>query len=310
MNLKEKPPEPQPDSRVLEELSADYESWSASRKQAFLWNEKILKSRYDRLPPLRKIDVIGLFFTALRAKMDRHSDQAPRNWKKAVHAHASLAKIKFVPTPDTPFTGLFKGADYGLLRCSVTGDPADRGFAPGLAIKFLIDGKPSENFSALVSLTGQGDNYNFFANEFSNVVPVVNQVGPKLTNFIFKRVSKYPTRLSLEDLSETDQQGQPQPSPRYPAQVFLVANPAVQFPDKPPHDFRDDLATIAPGTQLFSVYAIDERTAAAGSPDLLDRPDSRQQAQRIGAIETTSEFVCSAYGDSHLFFRHQRFRNR
>ena len=32
-----------------------------------------------------------------------------------------------------PYTGLFQGADSGLLRLSVTGDPADRGFAPGLA---------------------------------------------------------------------------------------------------------------------------------------------------------------------------------
>lgn len=310
MNLKEKAPAPQPHSQPLEELPADYESWTASRKQAFLWDEKILKSKYDRLPALRKINVIGLFLTALRAKMDLHSDQAPRNWKKAIHAHASLAKIKFVPAPDTPFTGLFKGADYGLLRCSVTGDPADRGFAPGLAIKFLVDGKPSENFSALVSLTGQGNNYNFFVNEFSNIVPVVNQFGPKLINFIFRRVSRYPTKLSLQDLSETDQHGQTQLTPRYPAQIFLVPNPSIQFPDSPPHDFRDDLATIAPGTQLFSIYGIDSSLEEKVAPNGLDQPASRQNAQWIGSIETTSEFVCSAYGDSQLFFRHQRFRNR
>lgn len=310
MNLKEKATAPQPDSQILEELSADYESWTASRKQAFLWEEKILKTKYDRLPPLRKIDVIGLFLTALRAKMDLHSDQAPRNWKKAIHAHSSVAKIRFVPAPDTPFTGLFKGADYGLLRCSLTGDPADRGFAPGLAIKFLVDGKPSENFSALVSLTGQGNNYNFFANEFSNIVPVVHQIGPKLINFIFRRVSRYPTKLSLQDLSKTDQQGKIQPIPRYPAQIFLMPNPAVQFPESPPHDFRDDLVTIAPGTQLFSVYATDSVSGEENTPDELNRPGTRQNAQWIGSIETTSEFVCSAYGDSQLFFRHQRFRNR
>jgi hypothetical protein len=309
MKLKEKAPKSQPDSQLLEELPADYESWKAAQKQAFLWDTRILISEYDQLPLLRKIDVVGLFLTALRAKMDLHSDQAPRNWKKAIHAHASLAKIKFVPAPNTPFTGLFQGADYGLLRCSVTGDPTDRGFAPGLAVKFLIDGKPSENFSALVSLTGQGNNYNFFANEFSNVVPVVNQFGPKLINFIFRRVSKYPTKLSLEDLSETDQHGQPQPEPRYPAQIFLVPNPAVQFPDSPPHDFRDDLATIAPGTQLFSVYAVDA-LEEQGTSDGLNQAESRQNAQWIGSIETTSEFVCSAYGDTQLFFRHQRFRNR
>jgi len=310
MNLKEETRNFQPDSQLSEKLSTDYESWQASRKQAFLWNEKILKSKYDRLPPLQKIDVIGLFLTTLRAKMDLYSDQAPRDWKKAIHAHGSVAKIRFVPAPDTPFTGLFEGADYGLLRCSVTGDPADRGFAPGLAIKFLVDGKPSENFSALVSLTGQGNNYNFFANEFSNIVPVVNQIGPKLINLIFRRVSRYPTKLFLQNLSKTDQQGQTQSTPRYPAQIFLVPNPTVQFPDSPPHDFRDDLATIAPETQLFSVYATDSVSEAENTSDDLDQSRTRQNAHWIGSIETTSEFVCSAYGDSQLFFRHQRFCNR
>jgi hypothetical protein len=309
MNLKEKASNPQSNPQFLEDLPNDYESWQASQKQAFLWEEKILRSKYDRLPSLRKIDVAGLFLTVLKAKMDLKTDQALRDWKKAIHAHGSVAKIKFVSAPNTPFTGLFKGANYGLLRCSVTGNPADRGFAPGLAIKFLVDGQPSENFSALVSLTGQGNNYNFFANEFSNIVPVVNQIGPKLINSIFRRVSKYPTKLFLQDLSKIDQDGQPQPEPRYPAQIFLVPNPAVQFPDSPPHDFRDDLATIAPGTQLFSVYAIGNAEGETMT-DELDQSGMRQNAQWIGSIETTSEFVCSAYGDSQLFFRHQRFRNR
>jgi hypothetical protein len=129
-----------------------YLSWDASRKQNFLWENKILQSKYDKLPPLRKIDVIGLFLTRLKKKMDWLSDETPPKWRKAIHAHGSIAKIKFIPTPNTPFTGLFQGADHGLLRLSLVGDPTRRGFAPGLAIKWLVDGKPSADFSALVSL--------------------------------------------------------------------------------------------------------------------------------------------------------------
>ena len=110
-------------------LPAEYESWTAAKKQAFLWENRILKSKYDVLPPLEKIDVVGLFLTVLQKKMDRRSDEAPVDWKKAIHAHGSVAKVKFVPTPETPFTGLFKGAEHGLLRLSVTGNPSDRGFA-------------------------------------------------------------------------------------------------------------------------------------------------------------------------------------
>jgi hypothetical protein len=217
--------------------------------------------------------------------------------------HGTVAKIKLLPE-NTKFTDLFKGAEYGLLRLSLTGDPTDRGFAPGLALKLLVDGNPSGNFSALVSLTGQGKNYNLFANELSNIVPVVKELGPVFINLIFSRVTRYPTKLYLEDLAEINQEGQKESKPYYPVQVFLVPNPKIQFPETP-HDFRNDLARIPTGTFLFSIYGVDFEAMKKMNPTQL-----RQQAQLIGFIETTSEFVSSFYGDSQLFFRHQRFRNR
>ncbi|MCG6138286.1 MAG: hypothetical protein MET45_27295 [Nostoc sp. LLA-1] len=288
-------------------LPEDYQSWSAEKKQDYLWNYRILKSRYEQLPPLKKIDIIGLFLTTLKAKMDRQEDEVPSNWKKAIHAHGSVAKIKFIPTNNTPFTGLFKKADYGLLRLSVTGDPADRGFAPGLAMKLFVDSKPSANFSALVSLVGQEQNYNFFANELSNIVPVVKSFGPVIINLIFSRVTRYPTKLYLEQLGEINQQGQPESQAYYPAQIFLVPHADLQFPESPPHDFRTDLATISSGTVLYSVYGVKPEEVAENK---LSQEETRERSQLIGHIETTSEFVSSFYGDSQLFFRHQRFRNR
>jgi hypothetical protein len=289
----------------LDTLPADYQSWQAKQKQEFLWNNRILNSEYDKLPPLKKIDIGRLFLTALKTKMDLQQDEAPPKWKKAIHAHGSVAKIKYAPAEDTLFTGLFRGVDHGFLRASVTGDPTDRGVAPGLAIKFLIDGKPSGNFSALVSLTGQGKNYNIFAHEFSNIVPVVKDFGPILINLIFSRVTKYPTKLFLEDMSEVNQLGQVERKPYYPTQLFLVPNPEIQFPETP-HDFRKDLLTIPSGTQLFSVYAIDPQNV---DDKTLRKSEYRQKAQQIGQLITSSEFVSSFYGDSQLFFRHQRFKN-
>jgi hypothetical protein len=295
------------EAQDVESLPIDYPSWKAFEKQDFLWNQRIFPSQYDHLPNFRKIDVIGLFLTILTKKMDCESDEAPEHWKKAIHARASVAKIRFIPAADTPFTGLFKGADHGLLRLSLTGDPSRRGFAPGLAVKFLIDGRLSANFSALVSLDGQGNNYNFFANDFSNIVPVVNRFGPRLINLIFRRVSRFPTKLDLQNLGEFLQNGQAEQVPHYPLRIFLVPNTKDQFAETPPHDFRTDLATIPPGTSLFSVYGVD--TAKFGDNGV-DQQEYRQKAQLIGYIETTSQFVSSDYGDRRLFFRHQRFRNQ
>jgi hypothetical protein len=293
------------DAQPIEALPADYQSWPARHKQDLLW-QQILQSRYDQLPLLQKIDVVGLFLTALSTKMDRQSDQAPPAWKKAIHAHGSVAKIKFVATADSPFTGLFRQSNHGFLRMSVTADPADRGVAPGLAVKLLIDGKPSGNVSALVSLTGQGKNYNLFAHEFSNIVPVVPEIGPTLINLIFSRVTKHPTKIALEDMSKIDEQGQIEERPHAPLQLFLVPEPALKFSEAA-HDFRNDLATIAAGTLLFSVHAVDPEQI---DNRLIGKPEYRQSAQQIGYIVTDSEFVASFYGDSQLFFRHQRFHNQ
>jgi hypothetical protein len=293
----------------MDSLPQDYLSWQASRKQAFLWENKILQSKYDKLPPLQGIDVIGLFLTRLKNKMDWLSDQTPPKWRKAIHAHGSIAKIKFIPASDTPFTGLFQGADCGLVRLSLVGDPTRRGFAPGLAIKWLVDGQPSADFSALVSLAGQGKNSNFFAHEFSNVVPTVNQIGPKLINLIFRRVSKYPTKISLQDLGSVDQLGQSIPTPCYPEQVFLVPSSSVQFSEHSSSDFRDELTSIPTETLLFSIYAVDPRKIKMGD-ETSALPDYRQHAQHIGDIISASEFVSSFYGDSQLFFRHHRFRDQ
>ncbi|MDJ0575349.1 MAG: hypothetical protein QNJ65_09325 [Xenococcaceae cyanobacterium MO_234.B1] len=287
-------------------LPQDYSTWSAQKKQDFLWNERIVPSIYERKPPLAKVNTLGLIMTRLKIKMDRLSDQAPAKWDKAIHARGSVAKIKLIAEADCPFTGLFQGADYGLLRASLTGDPSRDNFAPGLGIKLLVDAQDSGNFSALVSLVGQGKNYNFLANEFSNIVPVVNQLRPKIGNLIFRRVTRYPTKISLKNLGVIDQLGNPVKVSHYPEQIFLVPTSDIQFPESP-HDFRDDLETIPSGTVLFSLYAVESKE---GENHLLNQSESRQQAQRIGRIETTSKFVTSAYGDRQLFFRHQRFRNQ
>ncbi|WP_404788539.1 hypothetical protein [Altericista sp. CCNU0014] len=294
-------------------LPSDYESRSAAEKKRYLWNERILPSRYQTLPPLTRIDAIGLFFTALRVKMDLKTDQVPQSWKKAIHAHGVVAQAKFLPSPNVPFTGLFQGAEHCLVRLSLTGDPAARGFAPGLALKLLIDGKPSENFSALVSLAGQGKNYNFFANEMSNIVPVVSDFGPRLINWIFERVTRFPTKLYLQDLAKVDRNGNPIETPYFPYQIFLVPNPSIQFPETPDRDFREDLSSIPAESLLYRVYAVDPQSLEADpetAAKIVDRKDYRQQAREIGQLMTTSEFVASEYGDNFLFFRHQRFGNR
>ena len=49
-----------------------------------------------------------------------------------------LRKVKFVFNDAAKqYTGLFKGADYGIARFSLAADPAAEGFTPGMALKFF-----------------------------------------------------------------------------------------------------------------------------------------------------------------------------
>ena len=289
-------------------FNADYESWSGSKKQRFIWTERILPSKYPSLPPLEGIDIPGLFFTLMRKKMDRQSDEAPKRWKKAIHARGAVAKVDYVPDPDSGFSGLFAGdPSCGLIRLSVTRDPANRPFAPGLALKLFVDGRHSENFSALVSLTGQGNNHNIFANEYSNVVPVVREIGPKIINLMFARVSKHPTKLYVEDLAKVDCHGLPVEHPIFPTQLYLVPNPAIAFSEAPGRDFRTDLATLEPGVLLFTMHATPP--SEIGDSEL-NSSRLREKARPIGELKLTSTIVASEFGDNRLFFRHQRFKNQ
>ena len=280
-----------PKAQYLPSLPANYELLNAIDKQEILIKQYIEASEYTRLPPLKPIDLPGLFFTPLRMKMDRQADVIPDPWTKAIHAHGSVATVSFISVNDHPYTGLFKGAKFGLIRLSLTADPGPRGVAPGFALKLFVDQHRSANVSALVSLTGQGKNYNIFANDYSNIVPFVLSPGPLLINSIFLRASRYPTKLSLSEIARIDQHGVEAKEPVYPSQVVFMPNPDLGFSGLP-HDFRADLAKLPPGTLLFYVYA----------------GPSADESQRIGELRTTSRFIASAFGDSQLFFQHVRFR--
>ncbi|HYE00055.1 MAG TPA: hypothetical protein VEH84_11780 [Alphaproteobacteria bacterium] len=294
-------------------LPEGYEAQAACAKRDYLWNERILPSRHAELPPIPDIDVPGLILAGMASKMDLLADQAPPGWRKPIHARGSVAAVRFVAEPETPFTGLFRGAECGLIRLSLTGAPEKRGVAPGLALKLFVDGRPSANMSALFRLDGQGADHNYFANEFSNIVPESDRLGTRFVSWLFGRTSAHPTRLYLADFAQTDSAGRVEGAPVWPLRLFLVPGPDLAF-ESAPHDVRADFARIPAGTTLFTVMAhapseASDAAAEAALPALLD-PAHRGRVRRIGRIETTSAFVASAYGDDHLFFRHQRYANR
>jgi len=195
---------------------------------------------------------------------------------------------------------------------SVTGDPADRGFAPGLALKLFVDGKPSQNVSALYTLSGQGTNYNFFANELSNYVsPEINETLG--TTALFSAVTTKPTLLVMSDMAKVNPNGTAVSTAKAPTQIYFVPRAEVKTKfASTAHDFRYDLTKLNIGTKVYDVYATSAeiKTSLITSINQSYANQRRSGAQKIGEIELTSPMIVSAFGDSGVFFKHQRYEDR
>lgn len=289
-------------------MPAEYESWSAGAKADHLWVNGALRTQYKTtMPNLKPVNTGGLISSILWKKVQNRTDVAPAGYTKPIHPYGAMAKVKFVPVAGNGYTGLFQGSDYGLLRLSVTENPSEGAFQPGLAWKALVNGKPSENVSALYTLAGQGANYNFFANELSNYVST--DINNSASTILFSAVSSKPTLVIMNDMAEVTQGGAVVATPKAPTQIYFVPRAEVKTKfATTAHDFRYDLATLGAGSPVYDVYAtsMEIKTSIIPSTNTQYAKDRRASAKKIGTLELTSPMIVSAFGDQGVFFKHQR----
>ena len=106
-----------------------------------------------------------------------------------------------------PYSGMFASGAIGIARFSLALDPGTDNFTPGLAMKFFIDGMASNNLEVMYSIDGQGTNFDFFANNFSNIIAAPIGVGTNLIGAIFKEATPFPNYLDLDATARTDRTG-------------------------------------------------------------------------------------------------------
>lgn len=288
---------------------SQYESMKGCEKQEVLW-EKMENTKHKELPKFAKFglpQLIGMGVQALTQKGYRESDYSPENWKKYLHRRGSVAKVKFVPSTNSEYTGIFEGSDCGLLRLSLTYKPTKkRAFAPGLALKLFRDGMPSANVSALYKLDGQGNDYDFFKNPLSNIVPLGLTTPLKIVHKIFSRVSDYPEEILVDHLGDVDQFGSKVAEGVSPRQIFFVPNDELKS-SSAKHDVREDFHKIPEGTKVYSVFAVSKKEAMINYIEYKDSDIEKnlKKATHIGDIITTSPFISSEFGDTGVFFRHE-----
>ena len=105
--------------------------------------------------------------------------------------------------------------------------------------------------------------------------------------------------MSVKSLSDYDQYGNKEESPKWPFMMRMVPNdpcntPDVWTPNKPYWEYLTD-GCLKEGWKLFDVFALEKPEELGGVE------------QQIGEMVLTSPMVTSTWGDTKLFFKHVRF---
>lgn len=274
----------------------------AASKEQVLW-QKIIDTRYADLPGLDSGSIwetAHLMDPCFLAEAFRHEgDTLAPGRAKVIHAHGSVALVRFVALPSSPFTGILgEGAPFGLMRVSLAVPPAQDKIIPGLALKFFIDDQPSLNIMAMPSLDGQED-----PNVFS--LPYTTDVKKPSWSFKlwllenrFASALSYadqpdgnPRSFSLEHFAQWSASGEPVQSPRAPFSLLLAATSELKALITPncAGDFRSCLENKGEGIALFEVWAAHK---------------SLEKPMLIGHLFAKTAFVASRFGDADLFFKH------
>jgi hypothetical protein len=273
-------------------LAADYDRKTAAEKQDILWTSHIAPSKYATLPPWPSVDLIGIVRLDLGVTLNRTNDELPMGRKKLVHALGSCAKVELVADGGTPYTGMFKGG-IGIARFSLATNPGTDAFTPAIAVKMLVDGMPSQNLQVMFSVDGQGKDFDFFSNRFSNIIAAPVGFGTNIVGKIFQKATPFPNYLDLDNFARHDRTGADASHMRAPHQVFFLPTSevrAVGRASSPNVDFRADLANVPSGTTVYEIVASESSSAAF---------------VHIGKLVTRSEIVAARYGDEKLFFKHE-----
>ena len=237
--------------------------------------------------------MLGLLVESMCPTLTARGDEMPEGRQKYIHTVGAVAQVQWQDLGGHNYTGLFTGADYGIVRLSLASEPDEDDLTtlPGMALKFLRDGMDSANLVAMNSLDGQ-ESWNFFKHDFSN------HIGPgSITNLpiklIFASYAMHIQQVGLSDWSTHGQDRAPANNASFPYRLRFQPTGNITFSDKYTKPHTEDLVTIQNGTTLYQIFALDKPAEMGGTE------------MQIGDLVTVSKMVTSRWGDKQLFFRHQ-----
>lgn len=243
---------------------------------------------------------ISLFLQNINLTFDFIGDEMPPNRVKVIHPTgvSSLFKLN-VTNPDHPYTGSFRGTDYGILRISeVATVSPDLVPSASMGLKFLRDGVDSGNIFSLHAFEGHPDTYNFLKPVYNTHVDIpTNECNLMTSHAKLSQVSKHVGNMSVKGLADYDQYGNKEEEQNWPFKCEFRPNDPCGSPDEWEKSYLEQLTSgcIPVGYNLFDMWCQE-------GPEALG-----YEMEKLGEIITTSDMITSMYGDTKLFFRHVRF---
>jgi len=96
--------------------SDDYFSLSAICKRQKIWDK--VKEDDSSMPFTTIIENPQFFSEDMNGSFDHMLDTMPPGRVKLLHPEGAVAKVSFVPSSETKYTGMFRQAQHGIMRMS------------------------------------------------------------------------------------------------------------------------------------------------------------------------------------------------
>ena len=245
-------------------------------------------------------DFKGFFEQDMNVSFDTTSDSMPEGRIKRTHPRGVTTLMEFIPTYDTPYTGIFRGCKHAVMRISEFSltTPETPKTAPGHGVKFLRDGMASANWFTMFAFDGQ-PSFNFFKNRWTNILREPdNDCARETVGKHMNGVTDHIGAMSVMELAEFDQYGTKEEYPNWPFQIDVEPYDVYGWTDKFQNDFHEQLQIVPKDTTMFRVFAYDcpEEFGEYKCPE-----------QHIGWLISRSETTTSLWGDQKLFFQHHRY---
>ena len=234
-----------------------YQALPAACKKQIIW-ERINR---DHTPERFFIgnEFQGFFNQDMNMSFDTVSDSMPEGRIKKTHPRGTCTLMEYIPTHDTPYTGIFRGCKHVVMRISEFSQttPETPKTAPGHGVKFLRDGMASANWFAMFAFDGQ-PSFNFFKNRWSNILKEMdNDCARESIGKHLAEVTDHTGAMSVMELAEFDQFGKKEPHPHWPFQIDVEPYDVYGWTDKYQNDFHEQLQVVPKDTAMFRVYGYD-----------------------------------------------------